>query len=190
MSVLYYEDWTPNTYCPTGFKQVEKDLVPAKLFKGPSQLHNFGNAASPYLAVYFSLERRQDDNYENSVKDLTVEPSQPLVIGQPSQQVEALPVINAPSTQISSPSQKKVQKSSPGVNEITQTTQALTFETPHLVQQRLLAPAQQIPPALEKSVSEMALKKDGDSVSGNVRCFCDDAYVVQSMFVEFRVTWI
>ena len=176
MSVLYYEDWTPSTYCPSGFKQVAKEQIPMPLFRGPSQLHDFGNACSQYHSVSFSLERRQDDNYENSIKDLTAEPSQPLIIGQPSQQV-----LEAPSTHISSPEKKEKQipenqsllNSSPGVKEITQTTQALTFETPHLVQQRLLPPA-----PLQENTTNLP-KKENDSIGANVRCFCDDAYVVK-----------
>ena len=158
------------------------------LFKGPSQLHDFGNAASPYHAVHFSLERRQDSNYENSVNDLTVDPSQPLVIGQPSQQVDAPVFEEAPSTHVSSPIAKKncePANNSPGVAEITQTTQALTFETPHLVQPRILPPAlpPSPPPNQITTTNNLPMKKveETESVGGNVRCFCDDSYVVHSV---------
>ena len=183
MSVLYYEAWTPATYCPSGFQHVDSDLIPSKLFKGPSQLHDFGSAASPYHFIQMSLERRQDDNYEDSIKDLTVDPSQPLKIGLPSQQLPEMPKLeSAPSTCIDSP---LPHKSSPGVKEITQNTEALTFETPHLVQPRLLPPASQAPPAMQAAPTITTAKVEEDSVSGNIRCFCDDAYVVSNIFFRY-----
>ena len=154
----------PLDYCPPGFKNVPIEKAPTLLFNGPSVNHHFGQAANDHLGCILELERRQDKNYE--IEDLTLEQSQPLLVGQPTQHY--VNQQEQPSTQMPSP-----DKTSP-TQAITCSTNNLTIEPPKLIQPKFLATTDIVipitcPPKLDANSAARTVM--------NVKCYCDDSLV-------------
>jgi hypothetical protein len=162
LGINYYEVFIPSDYCPPGFKNFPINDKQIWLFNGPSVNHMFGQAKNDHLRCSLELERRQDKNYE--LEDLTLEHSQPLIIGKPSQTTINIQQIDDQSTQMISPT--KTQE------KITCNTNDFTIETPRLIQPKILPKLD-----IDKIIGtfKTGTKSAVANETMNVKCYCDDS---------------